>query len=147
MGKKPKRPYSACVCSRAEWVHLWEHQQLHVNCERLFPADRGEKRLLKTVFRTSSLFTRFLTVITITDSTHPGSKHAAGSLKHHRRRFHVSASSSKTLVEGNSARKRQGSPRDSLLNCLIELLCLVEGPSLLLLGLNYALQAVSGDET
>lgn len=53
----------------------------------------------------------------------------------------------KTLEEGNSARKQRGSPWDSLLNCLIELRRLGEGPSLRLSGLNYARQAVSGDET
>lgn len=51
------------VCSRAEWVHLWEHQQLHLYCERLFPADQGEKHLFRTVFGTCSFLTRFLTVI------------------------------------------------------------------------------------
>lgn len=134
------------MCSRAEWIHLWEHQQLHLYCERLFPVDWGEKRLFKTLFGTCSLFTRFLTVINHRQHS-PGFQAWCLLLKTTQRNVSCLRLVVQTLEEGNSARKQRGSPRNSLLNCLIELCCLGEGPSLRLSGMNYALQAVSGDET
>lgn len=107
-------------------------------------SQREEKQLFKTVFGTCSPFTRVLTVI-INNRQSPEFQAWWSLLQTPQRKASFLRLAVQNWPKGHLVRKRHGSRRESLLNCLIELQRLGEGPSLHLSGLN--LQAVSGGGT